>query len=114
MAKSHLLRLLISVAAVAALVLTTAESDEDLNWTPATCKGSIEECMADGAGGEFEMDSEINRRILATSQYIGYRALIPGSVSCPRRGASYYNCQPSGPANPYTRTCSTATRCGRG
>ncbi|KAL3644779.1 hypothetical protein CASFOL_009959 [Castilleja foliolosa] len=118
MAKSHLLRLLIAAAAVAAFFITTADAGEYFNWNPAsnpaTCKGSIAECMADGDGGEFEMDSEINRRILATTRYISYGALRPNNVPCSRRGASYYNCQPGAQANPYTRSCSAATRCGRG
>ncbi|KAL3531452.1 hypothetical protein ACH5RR_010774 [Cinchona calisaya] len=79
-------------------------------WMPAAaaagaCEGgSIAEC-------EFEMDSEINRRILATSDYISYGALQRNTVPCSRRGASYYNCRPGAEANPYTRGCSTITRC---
>ncbi|CBI39521.3 unnamed protein product, partial [Vitis vinifera] len=64
-----------------------------------------------GLTSEFAMDSEINRRILATSKYISYGALQRNSVPCSRRGASYYNCQPGAQANPYNRGCSTITRC---
>ncbi|KAL6564208.1 hypothetical protein OROMI_015658 [Orobanche minor] len=115
MSKSHLLRLVIAAAVVAASVLTTAYAGGDFRWIPtnnpaATCQGSIAECMPDGAG-EFETDSEINRRILATSSYLSYSALQPNNVPCSRRGASYYNCRPGAQANPYQRTCSTATRC---
>ncbi|KAL7112704.1 hypothetical protein ACP275_04G018900 [Erythranthe tilingii] len=114
MAKTHLLRLLISAVVVAAVILATVDAGEEYSWIPtnkaATCKGSIAECMADGTG-EFDLDSESNRRILATSNYISYGALQANSVPCSRRGASYYNCRPGAQANPYTRTCSTATQC---
>lgn len=111
----HLLRLLIAAVAAAALLLSsTAEAGGDFSWipvsTPSTCQGSIAECMAEGSG-EFEMDSESNRRILATTKYISYGALQANNVPCSRRGASYYNCQPGAEANPYTRSCSAATQC---
>jgi hypothetical protein len=60
---------------------------------------------------EFEMDSEINRRILATSNYISYDALGKNNVPCSQRGASYYNCKTGAEANPYSRGCSAITRC---
>ncbi|KAK7397182.1 hypothetical protein VNO78_18349 [Psophocarpus tetragonolobus] len=60
---------------------------------------------------EFLMDSEITRRILATSKYISYGALQRNTVPCSRRGASYYNCQPGAQANPYSRGCNAITRC---
>ncbi|KAH7543040.1 rapid alkalinization factor [Ziziphus jujuba] len=84
---------------------------QDLGWMPtrSSCKGSIAECLA--AGEEFEFDSEINRRILATGNYISYGALQRNTVPCSRRGASYYNCQPGAQANPYNRGCSAITRC---
>lgn len=88
---------------------------QDLGWIPrssfasSSCKGSIAECLA--AGEEFELDSESNRRILATSNYISYGALQRNTVPCSRRGASYYNCQPGAQANPYNRGCSAITRC---
>ncbi|XP_027160504.1 rapid alkalinization factor [Coffea eugenioides] len=62
-------------------------------------------------GVEFELDSESNRRILATTRYISYGALQKNSVPCSRRGQSYYNCRPGAPANPYSRGCSAITRC---
>ncbi|KZV21544.1 RALF-LIKE 23 family protein [Dorcoceras hygrometricum] len=115
MAKSTFLFLLSAV-----LVLTFLQRSADaggygdFSWIPinkpATCHGSVAECMADG-GGEFEMDSEANRRILATTRYISYGALQANSVPCSRRGASYYNCRPGAQANPYTRSCTAATRC---
>ena len=88
--------------------------DHHLGWIPATrssvCKGSIAECMAED-GEEFEMDTEINRRILATTKYVSYGALQRNNVPCSRRGASYYNCQRGAQANPYSRGCSRITRC---
>ncbi|ESW19018.1 hypothetical protein PHAVU_006G089900 [Phaseolus vulgaris] len=60
---------------------------------------------------EFQLDSEISRRILATTKYISYGALQRNTVPCSRRGASYYNCQPGAQANPYSRGCSAITRC---
>lgn len=74
----------------------------------SSCDGSIAECFG---ANEFEFDSEINRRILATSQYISYGALQRNTVPCSRRGASYYNCRPGAQANPYNRGCSAITRC---
>lgn len=114
MAKLHLLRLLISAVVVVAVILSTAEAGQDFSWMPmskpATCDGSIGECVADGTG-EFDLDSESNRRILATTKYISYGALQANSVPCSRRGASYYNCRPGAEANPYTRSCTAATQC---
>ncbi|KAK7277955.1 hypothetical protein RJT34_22976 [Clitoria ternatea] len=78
-----------------------------LGWAP-TCKGTVAECLG---GEEFELDSEINRRILATTKYISYGALQRNTVPCSRRGASYYNCRPGAQANPYSRGCSAITRC---
>ncbi|KAK4282784.1 hypothetical protein QN277_014118 [Acacia crassicarpa] len=74
----------------------------------SSCEGSIVDCLN---GEEFDLDSEINRRILATSQYISYGALQRNTVPCSRRGSSYYNCQPGAQANPYSRGCSAITRC---
>ncbi|GFP99774.1 rapid alkalinization factor [Phtheirospermum japonicum] len=75
------------------------------------CRGTVAECLEDEQ--EFELDSESNRRILATRRYISYGALQRNNVPCSRRGASYYNCRPGAPANPYRRGCSAITRCGR-
>ncbi|KAF4364482.1 hypothetical protein F8388_007059 [Cannabis sativa] len=84
-----------------------------LSWGRSTssggkCEGSIAECMAEN---EFDMDSEINRRILATTDYISYGALQRNTVPCSRKGASYYNCKQGAEANPYNRDCSSITRC---
>ncbi|PPD91965.1 hypothetical protein GOBAR_DD11113 [Gossypium barbadense] len=90
-----------------------------LSWVPATvnksgsCKDSTAECMANVDEDEFDIGSEIKRRILQTTSYISYKALQRDTVPCSRRGASYYNCRPGAEANPYTRGCSTITRCRR-
>ncbi|TYG47224.1 hypothetical protein ES288_D11G321400v1 [Gossypium darwinii] len=104
------------MAAAAAAVMTVDASGDHhlqhpiLGWIPtrSPCKGSIAECLA---GEEFELDSEISRRILATTRYISYGALQRNTVPCSRRGASYYNCKPGAQANPYNRGCSRITRC---
>ncbi|KAB1202189.1 Protein RALF-like 33 [Morella rubra] len=106
-----------AVVAICALVLVLSSlsavhaggSSHQLGWIPSTspCKGSVAECLS---GEEFELDSEINRRILATSSYISYGALQRNTVPCSRRGASYYNCQAGAQSNPYSRGCSAITR----
>ncbi|KAL3629918.1 hypothetical protein CASFOL_026230 [Castilleja foliolosa] len=75
------------------------------------CRGTVAECLEDEQ--EFELDSESNRRILATRGYISYGALHRNNVPCSRRGASYYNCRPGARANPYSRGCTAITRCRR-
>ncbi|PRQ42259.1 putative rapid ALkalinization Factor [Rosa chinensis] len=84
---------------------STVEASGDLPWIPTTATGLV------SGNDEFDLDSEINRRILATSGYISYGALQRNTVPCSRRGASYYNCQPGAQANPYSRGCSAITRC---
>ncbi|KAG7556678.1 Rapid ALkalinization Factor [Arabidopsis suecica] len=79
--------------------------------TTSNCKGSIAECIAEEE--EYEFDSEISKRILASKKYISYGAMRKNNVPCSRRGASYYNCKRGAQANPYSRGCSTITRCRR-
>lgn len=84
---------------------------EFMGWIPAPnnhCEGSIGGCMPIS---DFNWDAELNRRVLATSQYISYAALQRNSVPCSRRGASYYNCRPGAEANPYTHGCLAIARC---
>ncbi|KAJ4727651.1 Rapid ALkalinization Factor [Melia azedarach] len=102
--------LLIVYLILAALAVVKATGEQGFSWVPmkARCQGSMAECMAED---EFEMDTEINRRILATTQYISYAALQRNSIPCSQRGASYYNCQPGAEANPYNRGCSAITQC---
>ncbi|CAA3032941.1 RALF-like 33 [Olea europaea subsp. europaea] len=102
---------IISAVLVAALLIASVNAgDNEFSWMDVKprCNGSLADCID---GGEFEMDSEINRRILATTKYISYGALRANNVPCSRRGASYYNCRPGAEANPYTRGCSAVTRC---
>ncbi|XP_059318338.1 rapid alkalinization factor [Lycium ferocissimum] len=113
MAKSSCSIFIILSLLIAALIISGDATDFGMNgWIPMksadNCLGSIAECMA---AGEFEMDSESNRRILATTDYISYGALQRNTVPCSRRGASYYNCETGAEANPYTRGCSAITRC---
>ncbi|TKY61794.1 Rapid alkalinization factor [Spatholobus suberectus] len=111
MSSASFLLALFMVAMSISPSIVGAIGEHRLRWVPKTtppCQGSIGECLADG---EFGMDSESHRRILATSQYISYRALQRNTVPCSRRGASYYNCRPGADANPYTRGCPTITRC---
>ncbi|KAI3953120.1 hypothetical protein MKW98_020315 [Papaver atlanticum] len=70
--------------------------------------GSIGECQLEN---EFEMDSEINRRILATTKYVSYEALKKNTTPCSKKGASYYNCKDGAEANSYNRGCSKLSKC---
>ena len=97
------------VFSTAVLATTTKGPSWVLDRALATCHGSMADCMMDDI--EFQMDSEINRRILADVNYISYDALRANKVPCSRRGASYYNCQPGAEANPYDRGCSAIARC---
>ncbi|KAI3741805.1 hypothetical protein L1987_59483 [Smallanthus sonchifolius] len=112
-----LLHLLISAFVLSSFHISPAAAGgagDEFTWISKQigggCTGSIAECMA---AGEMEMESESTRRILATSNYISYGALQGNNVPCSQRGASYYNCQSGGQANPYQRGCSTITRCSR-
>ncbi|KAK2649431.1 hypothetical protein Ddye_016920 [Dipteronia dyeriana] len=109
MAKPSIL-LLIVYLFLAALVVVATGDDLQFTWVPtkARCQGSVADCMTDD---EFGMDSEINRRVLATTNYISYGALQRNTVPCSQRGASYYNCQQGAEANPYNRGCSAITQC---
>ncbi|KAJ6974273.1 rapid alkalinization factor [Populus alba] len=111
--------LILMVMGLPSTVQGNGDHHHHLGWIPTTTttrssicdKGSLAECMAEEDGEEFGMDTEINRRILATSRYVSYGALQKNNVPCSRRGASYYNCKNGAQANPYTRGCSSITRC---
>ncbi|KMT01145.1 hypothetical protein BVRB_9g223970 [Beta vulgaris subsp. vulgaris] len=118
MADTKKLLTIITIGLLLALI-STVESGSNFDPTVmglftsgSGCKGSVGECLGVDED-EFEMDSEINRRILATSNYISYAALNRNRVPCSRRGASYYNCRPGASANPYSRGCSAISRCAR-
>ncbi|KAK1387594.1 Rapid ALkalinization Factor [Heracleum sosnowskyi] len=90
---------------------STGGTISNLAFLPVT-GGTISDFI--GEDLEFDLDSEINRRLLATRRrYISYGALSRNTVPCSRRGASYYNCRQGGQANPYNRGCSAITRCRR-
>ncbi|XP_066315742.1 rapid alkalinization factor-like [Miscanthus floridulus] len=90
---------------VAGQTTTTTVVDPD-SWADhgAACAGTVEECVDGGGGG-------MARRELGYGGYISYDAMSRGRVPCSYRGASYYNCRPGAPANPYSRGCSAITRC---
>ncbi|CAO2196342.1 unnamed protein product [Urochloa humidicola] len=69
-------------------------------------------CSAGTVGECSDDDGAVARRELqGGGGYIGYGAMSAGNVPCSYRGASYYNCRPSGAANPYSRGCSAITQC---
>lgn len=104
--------------AISSASTTNINGGYQLGFIPvkSECAGSIGECMAvedEDFDLEFSMDTEINRRILATRRYISYGALRRNTVPCSRRGTSYYNCRAGAQANAYSRGCSAITRCRR-
>ncbi|KAL2556696.1 Protein RALF-like 33 [Forsythia ovata] len=110
MANSSCFLLIISSMLVATLISAANASvaDHEISWmsTKPGCQGSMAEC-----GELIDMDLGINRRMLIANKYISYGALQANSVPCSLKGASYYNCQPGGEANPYNRQCSAVTDC---
>ncbi|KAL6190980.1 hypothetical protein ACLB2K_037374 [Fragaria x ananassa] len=102
---SSLLLCFLFICSILAAHSTASSSAVDFGWGSGGLIGDLDEEL------ELQMDSEISRRILATSKYISYGALRRNSVPCSRRGASYYNCRPGAQANPYSRGCSKITRC---
>lgn len=83
----------------------------------ATAVGSeMEMGYVNGGGFGGGAGDEVNRRMLATYTYISYASLSKARTPCPARsGKSYYtkNCAKSAKATPYTRGCTTITRCAR-
>ncbi|OWM63534.1 protein RALF-like 1 [Punica granatum] len=114
--RSSLPRLALYLFALILIISSGARAsvggDEIVGWMTSTsngrCEGTIGECL----DGEFEMDSESNRRILATTSYISYQALKADSTPSCGSGNSYYNnnCQ-SNQANPYNRPCAKQAGC---
>ncbi|CAI9761460.1 unnamed protein product [Fraxinus pennsylvanica] len=103
---------IISAVLMAVLLFSAANAGGDeFSWMPVKprCNGSIADCI--DAEGEFEMDSESNRRILATTKYISYGALQANNIPCSRRARSMMLTAGGAQANPYTRGCSAITRC---
>lgn len=88
---------------------------DSLEW-PSTMSGYDEFGDSDGE----DIDGVIDRRSMFWHRmryYISYGALSANRIPCPpRSGRSYYthNCfEARGPVRPYTRGCSTITRCRR-
>lgn len=79
------------------------DQDDGAVMPVSACTVEDQEEGCEGAAG--------TRRQLAGGNYIGYDALRRNAVPCSYRGASYYNCRPGGQANPYSRGCSSITRC---
>ncbi|XP_074313605.1 rapid alkalinization factor-like [Silene latifolia] len=103
--------LTITILSIISTVQAGTQFEVKVGLFGSGCRGTVGECL--DAGEEFDMESDTHRRILAQTQYISYGALNKNRVPCSKRGASYYNCQPSGAANPYTRGCSAITHCAR-
>lgn len=108
---------ILAVHAAVSFAADTTAGDHGLGYFTVNpeCDGfGFGECLLGSAEGEVEMGGGgSNRRILATTQYVGYGALRRNTVPCSRRGRSYYNCRVGAPANPYSRSCSRITRCRR-
>ncbi|PSS31437.1 Protein RALF-like [Actinidia chinensis var. chinensis] len=90
---------------------------EALEW-PSTMSIQNEFSVIDDDGDLDMSNTESDRRSLywrTRRYYISYGALSANRIPCPARsGRSYYthNCYTaSGPVHPYTRGCSTITRC---
>ena len=115
--------LLLTIAAVLAVAAASASAYVRAADEEAMIIGADDDVFGLGGviGGRRRLD-EINGTspdANATSAdanstatgYISYLALSRDSVPCSQRGASYYNCRPSGAANPYSRGCSAITQC---
>ncbi|CAO2142633.1 unnamed protein product [Urochloa humidicola] len=111
------LLLLLSLLAASASASTISDADIPLPFTllpSATaggCRGTVGECLAGDDADELGLGHHHGRALYGSSKYISYHALQGDNVPCSRRGDSYYNCRPSGAANPYSRGCSRITRC---
>ncbi|KAH7852946.1 hypothetical protein Vadar_031339 [Vaccinium darrowii] len=94
-----------------------------LDWPSASAMSLYDADQLDDDVGEVSPDGSgaIGRRSLfwrsILRYYISYGALSANRIPCPpRSGRSYYthNCYTArGPVHPYTRGCSTITRCRR-
>ncbi|KAK7319699.1 hypothetical protein RJT34_04424 [Clitoria ternatea] len=97
------------VAMALAMMIAEASNVHDFSYPGGAVVGDLV-----GEDNEMMLDSESNRRTLASTQrYISYGALKANNAPCGNRGNSYYNCQNRGRANPYTRGCSRITNCAR-
>ncbi|KAK6914359.1 Rapid ALkalinization Factor [Dillenia turbinata] len=97
---------------VSVLGLSSLKNPQIDAMARGACNGKISDCFS--ASMEMVMDSEGNRRVLMMQKkYISYETLKKDMVPCTNPGASYYNCQAAGQANPYTRGCEVITGCAR-
>ncbi|XP_010493984.1 PREDICTED: protein RALF-like 22 [Camelina sativa] len=116
MVNSRIIYVVVTILLIVTVAVEAGGYEDSLGFvvrtgTSSECKGSIADCIAEDE--EFEFDSEISRRILASKKYVSYGAMRKNNVPCSRRGASYYNCKRGAQANPYSRGCSKITRCRR-
>ncbi|OEL21256.1 hypothetical protein BAE44_0017726 [Dichanthelium oligosanthes] len=100
-----------ALAVVAAVVLLLVAANPQRCAAAAHGHGDGAMACSTGTVGECVDDGAVARRELGGNGYIGYGAMGAGNVPCSYRGASYYNCRPSGAANPYSRGCSAITQC---
>jgi hypothetical protein len=115
------LTLAVSATAAAELVIhgRTAAAAGWMRPEPSSCGGTEEECLREYGGGlglrrrlnYYEEEEGGDGGYSTQPQYISYAALMRNSVPCSVPGASYYNCEPGGDANPYSRGCSAITQC---
>ncbi|WVZ67549.1 hypothetical protein U9M48_016607 [Paspalum notatum var. saurae] len=81
------------------------DDDADYGYGGVACTGgTVGDCAAPSR-------ATTRRRELGGGGTIAYSALQKDRTPCSYRGASYYNCGPSGAANPYSRGCSAITQC---
>uniref|UniRef100_A0ACD5WJL7 Uncharacterized protein n=1 Tax=Avena sativa TaxID=4498 RepID=A0ACD5WJL7_AVESA len=108
--------LTLAFVVLAALLLVAAAASPYHELDPAmwaTDQASVmpvSACTVEDQEAGCEGDAP-TRRQLGGNSYIGYDALRRNAVPCSYRGASYYNCRPGAQANPYSRGCSSITRC---
>ncbi|KMT14820.1 hypothetical protein BVRB_3g065450 [Beta vulgaris subsp. vulgaris] len=95
------------------LSLNSTESGEIDAMVNRVCDENVGNCPNSIEEEEFEVDSEINRRILGMRRkYISYETLKRDVVPCSTPGSSYYSCGAT-PANRYRRGCSVIAKCAR-
>ncbi|KAI6694755.1 hypothetical protein NL676_022465 [Syzygium grande] len=113
MAATSPIKLLPIAFLVVLYLLSTGNiAPQKVNARATACNGSIAECSEDT---EFQMDSEINRRILEQKKYISPGALKRDQPVCNGGGSGNAysksgDCLPP-PSNPETRGCSKYYQC---
>jgi hypothetical protein len=96
------------------MMITMARAQETVtyNWDGSAWTATTTTDNSTSIYGGVESDTSATP---ATTTYISYGALMANSVPCSTAGASYYGCasSSSGPANPYSRSCTFITACAR-